>query len=85
MAVVFRANTTGAKRNRKEIMFSNAEMHCIQFASKYYAVDNTTAIRILLRSAVIEIIAKAMRDGVPELSTEMLEILGKTGLFTPKS
>ena len=85
MAVKFRANTTGAKRNRKEIMFSNAEMHCIQFASKYYAVDNTTAIRILLRTSVIDIIAKAMKDGVPQLTPELMEILGETGLFNPTS
>ena len=65
---------------RKELLLSVEEVAAIKFAQKYYAVDMTTTIRILIRSSIIELIAKAYRDGVPFLTQEMQELIDKAKL-----
>ena len=65
---------------RKEILFSAEEIAAIRFAMKYYSVDMTTTIRILIRTSIIELIAKAYRDGVPFLTADMHELIDKARL-----
>lgn len=65
---------------RKELLLTVEEVAAIKFAQKYFAVDMTTTIRILIRSAIIEIIAKAYRDGVPLLTPDMQELIDKAKL-----
>jgi hypothetical protein len=66
---------------RKELLLSREEIFLIQFAQKYYHCDMTTTMRILMRSAIIELIARAKRDGVPALNADMIRLIEGGGLM----
>jgi hypothetical protein len=80
MAIKLKVNTGRKNRNRKEIFFSWEELQLLHFAQKYYSVDLTSTIRILLRSSIIQLVAKQRRDGVPRLTAEMEKLLSDCGL-----
>lgn len=63
------------RRNRKEVMWSLEEMKLIDFASKYYGLDKTNTIRMLVHIASIELIAKCLRDGFPKLTREQENLI----------
>ena len=80
MAISLLINRGKKRMNRKEIFFSYEEILLLKFASKYYSVDMTSVIRILIRTAIIELITRQRRDGVPTLSKEMEELITSGGL-----
>lgn len=61
-------------------MFTREEIASIQYAQKYYAADMTTTIRILIRSSIIEILARQKAQGFPRLTPEMEELITRAGL-----
>jgi len=75
MAITLKVNSGRKNRNRKEVYFSSEEIMLLKFAECYYSVDRTSVIRILLRTAIIELIAKQKQTGVPRLSKGMQVIV----------
>jgi hypothetical protein len=80
MAITLKVQSGRKNRNRKEIYFSAEEIQLLKFAQLYYSVDLTSTIRILLRSMIIELIAKAKRDGVPKITAHMQQFIDRAGL-----
>lgn len=79
MTRVFTHQGKARRSNRKEILFTADEIELLKFASLYYSVDVTTAARILIRTAMIELIAKQRRDGTPQLSGKLQQIINELG------
>jgi hypothetical protein len=68
------------KGNKKELWFDAQFKAMIKFSMKYYRVDETTSIKLLMRIGFIELMTKVQRDKVPVLSDEMLQLIEKAEL-----
>lgn len=68
------------KGSRKELWFDAQFKAMIRFAMKYYRVDETCAVKLLMRIGFIEIMTKVQRDKVPVLSDELLALIDKAEL-----
>jgi len=75
MGVSIRGISKQNKTNRKEIWFSSDEIQLLKLAGRYYATDATTTIRILIRTAIIQLIAKQRREEVPRLTAGDIKAL----------
>lgn len=61
--------------NRKELYFSNEEKQLIRFAMKCTSLDETATIKLLIRLAIMDLICKWRRSGVPRLPADIEKLI----------
>jgi len=63
------------KGNRKELFFSHEELQLLRFAQKLYGLDMTAVCKLLIRSAIIELICEWKQKGVPRLPKDIEDLV----------